>query len=80
MITSNFANLMATIAEVGSKRPDITYIRTVHEEVIWNFLERLESDGAYKRSLAFMDEAVELRGLQAEAETDNAQQQEILLE
>ena len=80
VITSNFANLMATIAEVGSKRPDITYIRTVHEEVIWNFLERLESDGAYKRSLAFMDEAVELRGLQAEAETDNAQQQEILLE
>lgn len=67
-IASDLFKKLITLSETaGRKRPDIDYIRVVHDEAVWNLVETLESQEKYAVSLEIMTNAASLRKLQAEA-------------
>ncbi len=61
--------LIETTVRVGTRRPDIDYVRIVHEEVLWPLIENLESAGDYQTSADLMEQAAALRALQVEAQS-----------
>ncbi len=61
--------LVETIVDVGTRRPDIDYVRKVHEEVVWPLIENLESAGDFQRSADLMEQAAGLRAMQVEAQS-----------